>query len=38
LPPMLLQGPVPLIVMLRGPSRKSMVAATVNVAPAHLRL
>jgi hypothetical protein len=38
LPPMLLQGPVSLIVMLRGPSRRSMVAATVNVAPACLRL
>jgi hypothetical protein len=38
LPPMLLQGPVSLIVMLRGSSRRSMVAATVNVAPARLRL
>jgi hypothetical protein len=38
LPPMLLQGPVSLIVMLRGPSRRSMVAVTVNVAPARLRL
>jgi hypothetical protein len=36
--PMLLQGPVSLILMLRGPSRKSMVAATANVAPARLRL
>jgi hypothetical protein len=29
---------VSLIVMLRGPSRRSMVAATANVAPTRLRL
>jgi hypothetical protein len=31
-------GPVSLIVMLRGSSRRSMVAATANIASTHLRL
>jgi hypothetical protein len=38
LPSMLLQVPVLLMVMIRGPSRRSMVAATADVALVRLRL
>jgi hypothetical protein len=38
LPPLLLQGQGSLIVMIRGSSRRLMVAMTADVAPASLRL
>jgi hypothetical protein len=38
LPPMLLHGQGSLIVMIRGPSRRPMVATTADIAPACLRL